>query len=648
MSTDEQAQAQVRLPGGPTLEMATVEEGVTQVIPLRPEDRDTERAIAIRKGRLHMALKALGSIMEGEQSQQQDDPFASHYGAGSNPLLDPIPPDTPLEWWARLPLHSNILLPCMTAYARGISGNGIRLVPRITDQDDPRLQQHEEEIKAEKLELLEQLANLHHTLSLEQLREANRIRMEAVGFAGFEVIRDQEGRPSMLEPVFPHLIRMCPVDPQVVMWDQPVFDSARLQWVTRQVPRKFRRYVFLTRYDHSRRQYLKEYGDPRIIGNRTGTIYPDEAALQASKDDTRPANEFLRMDVLSLDGTYPIPRHAGVVDEISGSIFANELNLSRFINPIPPMAVLVSGGTLVPAAVKKVRELFEGASDYKSAPLVIEAEPIKGASAYAGVGGTPSVKIEIVPLDRVIDKDGLFQEYDQNNRDKIRASYRLSRMATGELPDLNRASANAGEDHDEEMVYCPERRGEDGLLFDRVLLPAWGIRWWRVETNATPGIGDEDLPELLDRAISGHAMSINELRAVLSRRLRHDLPPIPEKWAQVPPGMFDRGVTDPEDLQGGFGQPQQAPPAEEGAQQGGPTGDQGQSTGRDEDGERVPTQRHHPVRVAAAKRAANALGVSPRTILDAADASPGPPTEQDLLRASQHLRDLVRDFRGTP
>jgi len=534
--------------------LATVGEGQSDFVLVQP------RATA-SKGTKRVAkrLRAIKELTDAESSKTTpDDPFVEWYRAGG--AKNPIQPKYDLDYLARLSESTSVLGPIIDAMATNVAGHGVRLAVRdeITPEERERLA---DEIARERTQLRQRLDNIHAKHSLGKIREIMRRRLEKVGYSAFEIVADGDGAPALLEPIRPQFLRYCPVDPEMVDWSQPTYDVDKLAWTERKLKRQFRLYSF-AKAGSKAQCYLKEFGDPRVLDRETGEFY-DAERVTLQSDGTyripgdarkviRPANEVLLVELNNDTGVYPLPRYVGSIAEATLSWYANQHNIARLENPIPPMIVAVSGGTFTPEAKENIAEMFEEAQDIANvgAPLILEATmSAEMASAQmAGIGGTSTVKIEVHPLERVMSTDGLYREMDAANRKKLRACWKLSPVATGESDDFTRAAAQAGRSHDETDVYEPERQSEDLLLFDKALLPRWGIRFHRVITNPSPALGDEDLPELLKEAREGGAITPEEERQIVARRIRVDLEPLEGDIFQVPVALWPLGVRSLEDL----------------------------------------------------------------------------------------------------
>lgn len=548
--------------------------------------------------------------LEGTEtgSAQHADPFERIYGLGTLQALEP-----PLDFdrLNEVPSETNILGPCIQAYVDNIAGHGWRLVSRLKP-DDPRAQKFEAEIQAEAARLSKLLAHVNPRATLPTIRGAVRRDREALGNGFLEVIRSRRGEVIGLQHVPGVLVRLCPTDPSVVMVEQPIFDTESLTWERRGFPMTFRRFVHFPMGNQADLLYFKEYGDPREMHRRSGAF----VALGTLKPEEQ-ATEIIHLTINPYQSAYGEPRWIGAILEALGVRRAAEVNYDLFENKgVPPLVVLVSGGHLDENSTKAIQKHFKSIQGQKRfwSPLVLQAEPASMGNveaAMAGISGSSTVRIEIIPLQQFMQDDSLYKGYVADNRKYVRATFNLSPMATGESDDFSRAAANAGLLHDEAHAYAPRRRSEDEELFDLRLLPEWGIRFHRVESLRPSALQDEDLADLLTIGHEAAALRPNEVRSALAGRLNIDLPPIPQEYAQDVPSRLvtEAGARSWRELEPGAKPPGAPapgiePPAKGGNEPSPANTPEGTDTGEDADGQDVDPARGTQSRKAAVPRIA--------------------------------------------
>ena len=181
-----------------------------------------------------------------------------------------------------------------------------------------------------------------------------------------------------------------------------------------------------------RRVYFKEFGDPRLIDARTGQV-DDNAEL--------PATEIIHFKQYCPYSHYGVPRWIGNWLAVEGSRQAEEVNYEYFENnTVPPMALLVAG-TLDDKVVERIEDFIndemKGRKSFNKI-LAIEASPF--GEVLPGTT-SPKVSVQFVPLSDAQQKNSLFDNYDNTNREKIRSSFHLPPIFVGLTSDYTRATA---------------------------------------------------------------------------------------------------------------------------------------------------------------------------------------------------------------
>jgi len=130
--------------------------------------------------------------------------------------------------------------------------------------------------------------------------------------------------------------------------------------------------------------------------------------------------------------------------------------------------ILVNGGTLSDDAFEKLQTYMneiEGEKGQHSF-LVLEAETNEVSSAF-DVGKKPEV--EIKDLANILQKDELFQEYQENGRKKTQSAFLLPDLYVGYTTDFNRATAQTAMEVTEKQVFQPERMSLAWIVNNKLL-----------------------------------------------------------------------------------------------------------------------------------------------------------------------------------
>jgi PBSX family phage portal protein len=472
--------------------------------------------------------------------------------------------------------HSNSLRQNIDAYCVNIDGNGHRFEPVIDlDEDDAFdkvkdaifLERIEEaELEGEEIseldfptdeEIEERIETIREEMRIEKaklevffkfcsidesfvsLRKRTRQDKEIMGSGYWEVIRNGVGDPVQFNYIPGFTIRLLPLDNELVEVDMGI-KKTPFTYSTIKVSRRFRKFVQVF---EKTKVFFKEYGDPRVISAARGHVYKDVGQLEAEEGKgARQATEIIHYSIHSPRSPYGIPRWIGTLLAVLGSRQSEEVNFLYFENKsVPPLAVLVSGGSLSQNSTKRLEDYIEnkikGRKNFHKI-LVIEGVPSQSAALDA-MGA--KVKVEIVPLTMSQQKDALFQKYDERNIDKIGMSFRLPRLLRGDIRDFNRATAEAALEFAEMQVFSPEREDFDWFV-NRKILSELGIKYWVFVSNAPTTRNPLDLSKIISDLVKESILTPEEARELSKGIFNRDFKKIDELWVKIPPNLLKAGI----------------------------------------------------------------------------------------------------------
>ena len=197
------------------------------------------------------------------------------------------------------------------------------------------------------------------------------------------------------------------------------------------------------------------------------------------------------------------------------------------------MIVAVSNGMLTDGSIKRIEEFVEtqiaGDGNY-SKFLILEAE----TAEEEGLGSTGTMKINVEALTNVQHTDQLFQNYDKNNSDKVRRSFRLPPIFLGSSEDYTRATAEQSRRLADEQVFAPERLEIDHVINYKIL-PHLDIKYHRFQSNSPNTTDNKELAQILNFAEKTGGLSPNIARLIMSDIFGFDL-------GEVDPSKFDGDV----------------------------------------------------------------------------------------------------------
>lgn len=298
--------------------------------------------------------------------------------------------------------------------------------------------------------------------------------------------------------------------------------------------KRFRKYVQLI---DEKRVFFKEYGDPRIMDSSTGKF-----------DDNTPenlrANEIHHMKIGS--ETYGKPRWIGNLISLYGARKAEELNLMYFKNGRHiPAAITVSNGKLDDASYEALQGYMNDLQGTDNAHkfLLLEAMGTVEEKMINGDEKVTPVRVEIKSLAEVLQQDALFLEYDSNTRMKIRSSFRLPPLYTGEAQEFSRATADTARKVTEEQVFQPERKALARVL-NTLFLEPLGFKYVKLAVKGADFHDPIEISKVLEPFIRAGAVAPNDLRDLLGQVLGKRIEPFGDEY-NVPIQVLLREQIDP-------------------------------------------------------------------------------------------------------
>lgn len=449
------------------------------------------------------------SVSSATQQIYEDD-FANAYG-------DIIEPPYNLKELKMIGEYSSILQQCVDAYKTNIVGFGVEA-------------EHKLDINSDEIEVsIKEAAEKEYTLLDEFVRYLNLDESpevilgyviddkEKTGNGYLEILRDGLSSPVGIEYADSQHMRICrkTVTEEV---EYTIYQGGVEKKIKRH--KKFRKYVQLIDQE---KVYFKEYGDPRIMDLRTGKF--DE-----STPDNLRATEIFHFKIGS--ETYGKPRWIGNLISLYGARKAEELNLMYFKNGRHiPAAITVSNGKLDDSSYEALQGYMNDLQGTDNAHkfLLLEAMGAVEEKMMNGDEKVTPVKVEIKSLAEVLQQDALFLEYDESTRKKIRSSFRLPPLYTGEAQDFSRASADTARKVTEEQVFQPERKTLARTM-NALFLEPLKFRYVKLAVKGADFHDPVEIAKVLAPFIQAGAVSPNDLRDLLGQVLGKRIEPFSDEY----------------------------------------------------------------------------------------------------------------------
>ena len=454
------------------------------------------------------------------------DAFIETYSSDEDKVGGPGIPIAPMynfQVLAFLVQRSNILRQCIESYVINIESYGHTL-----EYVGPEGDEDKDEPQAEKKLIEAFLAACSSEKSLREIREHSRWDKETTGNRAFEVIRDRRGRIVFFEHVPSISLRKTRRDkeptPVTIEVPNPADPN---EMVRKKAERHFCRYLQLSR-GGTKRTYYKEFGDPRTISARTGVV--SEEPL----DDEDEATEILWDDQYTPGHAYGLPRWIGQIPSILGSRESELVNLNFFQeNAIPAMAVLISGGALTLESFDAIDDYIHALKGKKAMNRILVLEASADDTSGSVDGTAPAPKIDMKPMISERQQDGLFQDYDQKNQQKVRSSFRLPPIYTGRAEDYTRASAYASMLTAEGQIFMPERLAFDDIMNNKILR-TYKPKYWRFKSLGPAVIDPESLGKMMEGFEKSGGMTPNVVIKIANKVLGVDIKPVTDAWGDYP------------------------------------------------------------------------------------------------------------------
>lgn len=391
---------------------------------------------------------------------------------------DWIPHPVDMQGLKKLVDNSTILPQCIRAYKSNISGFGISVrYAEDYDEETP-------EMKAEWDALKQILALLNMDMQAKEVFE-NVIRdRETYGISYCEVIRNQAQEVVELQFIIdtPSIDMTYPLQPFVDMEY-----SYKGTVISRKKKfRKFRQNI------GGKTVYFKEFGDPRIMDKRNGK-YIGENGEAVGIDDQ--ANEIIEFRIGSMP--YGEVRWIGQVLTVDGNRRAEVLNNNYFRRGRhTPLMILVKGGTLSDSAFSKLQEYMDNIEGEigQHSFLVLETDTLETTAAFAE---QKQPEVEIKDMAAILQKDELFQEYQENGRKKTQSAFLLPDLYVGYTTDFNRATAQTAMEVTEKQVFQPERASLAWTV-NQKLLNGYRFRYVEAQFDAPDITNPDDIQKMLN------------------------------------------------------------------------------------------------------------------------------------------------------
>lgn len=425
-----------------------------------------------------------------------------------------IPQPVDLRGLKALVSNSTILPQCINAYRRNITGFGIS-VHYNEDYDEETSDMKKE---WDTLQKIIELLNFDKAIKevFEDIIEAR----ETYGIAYAEIVRNMSGEVVELEFIknTPSIEMTYPTGSYV---DVSYFYKGDA--VTRKKKfRKFRQTVA------GKTVYFKEFGDPRIMDKTSGEYAKEGEHI----DIDNQANELIDFKIGS--EYYGEVRWLGQVLTVDGNRRAEVLNNNYFRKGRhTPLLIAINGGTLTEESYAKLNEYMSEIEGEKGQHAFIILETDNNETT-TNMTESEKPTVEIKDLASILQKDELFQEYQENGRKKTQSSFLLPDLYVGYTTDFNRATAQTAMEVTEKQVFQPERASLEWTLNNKIL-NEYAFKYVHAEFNAPEITNPDDIQKILNITERAGGLPTNVAKDLTYKTLGlQQAEPYPEEWGDMP------------------------------------------------------------------------------------------------------------------
>lgn len=449
------------------------------------------------------------------------DPFDNLYGAGPLGILRP-----PLDPLALIimPEKSDILGQCIRAFVGNIHNLGWELkkaLHRQNETTEPADAQNERRL----LEALFGCIN-SNLETLTDISAQKRYDLECLGNGFFEIVRNNNGDICELYHIPAYMMRLTAADKEYTDFNAAIRgDDGKFILIPKK--KRFRRFV---QYANGWKIYFKEFGDPRNISSRDGSV---------NSGNDVPATEVIHFRIPCNYSPYGVPRWAGQMLGILGSRKAEEINYSYFDNKgIPPLVVMISGGSLAGESKTELENIIKndikGSGNFHKI-LILEATPFENAGEIPGEK-FGQVKIDFKPLTQFIQKDGNFLDYQKQKARGTISGFLLPPIYVGWSDDYNRATSENATRVAEQQIFIPDRRTFCHII-NSTIMAGLQINNWTLGLLGPKTTDDGEVVTAIGSV--KEALTIGTINEAVANLMGVPIPAIPDELKNQLYGMLN-------------------------------------------------------------------------------------------------------------
>jgi PBSX family phage portal protein len=415
--------------------------------------------------------------------------------------------------------ESDILQTMVEAMVNNIDG----FTPLFQFLGDDVKDRESDSAKAELQAMTDFFSQVNDTQSFRKLRKEMRKELEIIGISGFELIRNVAGKlTAMFHADFKNM-RMTRQQKD----STPVKIALKRNGKTTEVivRKYFRRFCQIDTTGIQLR-WFKEYGDPRNLCASTGKYYTDPKKCKPL------ASEIMVFKNKVGTEAYGLPRWIGCILQVTGRSAAQYVNYDLFENQgIPPLAVMISGGTLNEESLEELQSIVKGMRGIEKWNRIIILESVPNS---VGLDDKGNAKIELKNLSEYRADDQMFTKYLDNTKTDVRQRYRLPDLFCGASEAYTHSTSKSSKGVAEEQVFIPEREDFDEIINLQLVWKELGITRWKFVSGGPRIVGAEEISNGVDIFGKAGAFTVNHAIEQANVAFSTSMSKFNAPWADYP------------------------------------------------------------------------------------------------------------------
>ena len=454
-------------------------------------------------------------VLWKRQAEEEEDPFSSFYTKET--LAVP-----PFAFYRLYQIYeqSDMLQECIEAMVQNVDGFGYQM--QFLGED---VNQNEPDAAAQLIRAKNFFDYANEEQSWTTIRKLAREDFEVYGNAGFEFVRNLRGDIALTYHVPFRTIRVGYKLGNPVTVPVSIMRDGKEQTI--KVRKYFRRYAQIRETTGRRLRWFKSFGDPRILDAWDGEF---KASISECREV---ASEILHFKYgAGHSRIYGIPRWMGAVLDVMGRRSSQYVNCDLFDSQgIPPMAVLVSGGTLTDESIAELEAIIRGMRGVEKWNRILLLE---SNFESTGIEDKGTAKIELKNLAEYRKEDQMFAQYLASTEKTIRHRYRLPPLYVGAAESFTHATAKSSKEAAEEQVFIPERQQFDELVNAKIVRPELKVTQWKYKTMGPRIVGAEEISSGVSSFVETGAFTVNHAIQLANEAFGLQMSKFKETWADYP------------------------------------------------------------------------------------------------------------------